>query len=283
MKGRNSPSENPHPASLGIMHPRARYRGAFRLGFGISAVVHILAISLYPSFFSGIPEADVRFGGYAQPLSPPGTELVNIVELPDDPDPDAPPPPEEEPEPEVPTVPAEALPTGIPGVVGPEEFMEATPGPTAAERIRPKGEDLRFWAPVDPERTALTREELMRLQLIAEIEAMNDSAAIVAELERRAREWTYTDEDGKKWGVSPGKIHLGDVTLPMPFGFGMSPGQRERAEDRLWAWDEIEEAATRGEFLRTWRERDAAIRARKNAERRPDTTRTGGGGSSPTP
>jgi hypothetical protein len=151
-------------------------------------------------------------------------------------------------------------------------------GPTAAERIRPKAEDLRYWAPVAPERTELTREEFMRLQLIAELEALNDSAAIAEELARRATDWTYTDEEGKQWGVSPGKIHLGDLTLPLPFGFGTSAYDRERAEDRLWAWDEIEQSAARGAVIQTWRERDKAIRERLNAERKADTTRTGGGG-----
>jgi hypothetical protein len=132
---------------------------------------------------------------------------------------------------------------------------------------------------VNPERTALSREELMRLQLIAKLEVLNDSAALAAELARRATDWTYTDEDGKKWGVSPGKIHLGDLTIPLPFGFGMAPGQRERAEDRLWAWDEIERGATTGELLRSWKDRDEAIRERMNARRKPDTTGVGGGTS----
>ncbi len=162
-----------------------------------------------------------------------------------------------------------------PGAVQPGQ---GPPGPTAAERIRPQAGDLRFWAPVDPERTSLTREELMRLQLIAELEAQNDSAALARERAARATDWTYTDEEGKKWGVSPGKIHLGDLTLPLPFGFGMAPGQRERAEDRLWAWDEIERGAATGELLRSWKDRDKAIRERMNAERKPDTTRTGGRG-----
>jgi uncharacterized membrane protein YgcG len=121
----------------------------------------------------------------------------------------------------------------------------------------------------------------MRLQLVAKLEAMNDSAAIAAERAADAMDWTYTDEEGKQWGVSPGKIHLGDMTIPMPFSFGASPGQRERAEDRLWAWDEIEAAAARGAVSNYWKERDKAIRERMEAERRADTIRAkgrGGGG-----
>jgi hypothetical protein len=271
-----SPSESPDFPFPDRIHPRTRYRGAFRISLGISAVLHFLAIALYPSFFSGIPEASLESGDYVQLLGPEGTQLVNLLELPADPEPDTPPLPEEEPELEVPVFPVDIRPTGVVAPPGLERPPEGPPGPTAAERIRPKAGDLRFWAPVDPERTALTREELMRLQLIAELEAMNDSAALAAELAARATDWTHTDEDGKRWGVSPGKIHLGDLTLPMPFGFGASAGQRERDQDRLWAWDEIERGAATGELLRSWKDRDKAIRERMNAARKPDTTGVGG-------
>ncbi len=276
MNGPASPTESPEFSPPDHLHPRNRYRGAFRISLGISALLHLLAIALYPSFFSGIPRVDLEFGGYTQSQVPRGTELVNLLELPADEEPEIP-PPEVVPEPEVPVIPIDVRPTGIVAPPGPDRPAEGPPGLTAAERIRPKAGDLRFWAPVDPERIALSREELMRLQLIAELEIMNDSAALAAELARRATDWTYTDEEGKKWGVSPGKIHLGDLTLPLPFGFGMSAWQRERGEDRMWAWDEIERGASTGELLRSWKERDKAIRERMNAQRKPDTTGVGGG------
>jgi hypothetical protein len=124
----------------------------------------------------------------------------------------------------------------------------------------------------------LSEEEILRLRFVAQLEAANDSAALAAERASAGTDWTYTDEDGKTWGVSPGKIHLGDITLPMPFNFGASPMQRERAEDRLWAWDEIERGAASGAVNNSWKERDRAIRERMNAERKPDTTRSGGRG-----
>jgi hypothetical protein len=277
MDDRNSPPESPHDGLPAWLDPRTRNRGVRRLALGLSAVFHLILIAIYPSFFSGIPEADRRFGGYIQPLIPEGTELVNLLELPADEEPETPPPPEEQPEPEVPVIPT---PTQTIGIVAPPgvEPTEGPPAPTAAERIRPKAEDLRFWAPVSPERTELSPEERMRLQLIAELEAMNDSAAIAAARAARATDWTYTDEEGKRWGVSPGKLHLGDLTIPLPFGFGTSAAQRERAEDRLWAWDEIERGAATGVLNNTWKERDRAIRERMNALRNADTTRTGGGG-----
>ncbi len=246
------------------------------MAFGLSIAAHLILVALYPSFFSGIPEADMEAGGFVQTLTPTGTELVNLVELRAD---QEPPPPEEVPEAEVEVISVQVQPTGVVAPPGPEPPEFGPPGPTAAERIRPKRGDLRYWAPVDPSRSAPTREEVMRLQLAAELEALNDSAAIAAELERRATDWTFTDEEGKRWGVSPGKIHLGDLTLPMPFAFGTSSFDRERAEDRLWLWEEVERGAATGAVIQTWRERDRAIRERMNAERKPDTTRTGGGGS----
>ena len=280
MNQRASPSEPPDLTTPDRAHPRTRYRGAFRISLGISALLHVVAIALYPSFFSGIPEADPRFGGYIQPLDPGGTELVNLLELPPDQEPETPPQPEEEPDPEVPVIPIQDPSVGIVAPPGTERPAEGPPGPTAAERIRPRAEDLRFWTPVDPERASLSPEEIMRLRFMAEAEAMNDSAAAAAARAARATDWTYTDEEGKRWGVSPGKLHLGDLTLPLPFGFGAAPGQQERAQDRLWAWDEIETGAARGAVSNSWKERDRAIRDRMNARRNPDTTRTGGGGSS---
>jgi hypothetical protein len=270
------PSSGQKPRSP--VHPRDRYRGAFRISLGISALLHVLAISLYPSFFSGIPEAGQVFGGYLQPLTPAGTEIVNLVELPADQDPENLPPPEEEPEIETPIAPATVRPLGLDAPSGLDALHDRPAAPSAAEALRPRRGDLRYWAPVSEERTALTEEEILRLRFIAELEAVNDSAALAEQRAADAMDWTYTDEDGKRWGVSPGKLHLGDLTLPMPFGFGTSPAQRERAEDRLWAWDEIQQSAATGAVRNSWKERDKAIRERMNAQRRADTTGTGGGG-----
>ena len=68
----------------------------------------------------------------------------------------------------------------------------------------------------------------MRLRFLARLEVLNDSAAAAAEAAAEATDWTYTDEEGRRWGISPGKLHLGDLTLPLP-SFGTSSAQRERA------------------------------------------------------
>ena len=251
--------------------PRSRYRGSFRTSLGISAVLHLVAILLYPSFATSVPEVGRVLGGYSM-LTPRGTEIVNLVELPADSDPDVL-PPEEVLEPDVPAITVEVPSLGPEGRPDPGEPEEGYTGPTIAELLRPRAGDPRIWAPVDRDLIRLTEEERLRLLLAIEIEAMTDSAAIMEELARRAMDWTYTDDEGKKWGVSPGKIHLGDLTLPMPFGFSAPPGSMEEIQGRLWEWDVINRGASSAAARRTWREADEAIRRRKEAARRPDTTR----------
>ncbi len=247
---------------------------------GISLAVHLVALFLYPRLVPRIPSGILPMGGETSAVSPEGTEVVNLVELVQEEEPEAPPPEEEEePEPEAPTEPAEAPATaGEPGAEPSETEGEAGPS-TAAEALRPRPGDLRLWAPVDPELTELSEEDYLRLILSAELEALNDSAAIAEELARRARDWTYTDEEGRRWGVSPGKLHLGDLTLPLPFSFSAPPSVREGMRDRVWEWDEIERGAASGAIRESWRERARAIRERKEAERRKaDSTKAGGGG-----
>ncbi len=254
------------------MHPRTRYRGAFRVSLLISAVLHLVAIALYSSLIREMPE---WFPPYVDPTAvprPPGMELVNLLELPtpvETEDPERVEEPEPEPEPEVPEV---VAPPALPPTPVPPEEVEVEEPPTAAERLRPRAGDLRLWAPVDPDLAALSEEQVLRLMFAAELEALGDSVAAAEELARRAMDWTYADSEGRKWGVSPGKLHLGDITIPLPFAFGTPPGQRDQVRDRVWEWEQIERGAVTSEILRTLRERDEAIRRRMDAQRRADTT-----------
>lgn len=250
---------------------RSGYRRAFWISLGISAVLHVVAILLYPSLLIKAPVFSPPFGDFSPVTRPAGTELVNLEELPGERDLEVL-PPEEIRESEVPSVAMDA-----PNVGGEEDpvadvVRSLAPGPTAAERLRPREGDLRLWAPVDPEITRLTEEEIMRLLLVAELEDLADSMAIAEEIARRGTDWTYTDDEGRKWGVSPGKLHLGDITLPLPFGFSASPWQREQNAGRIWAWDDINQAAARKGVQDVWKERAEAIRRRMEAERKPDTT-----------
>ena len=252
-------------------HDRTRtgYRRAFWISLGISAVAHLVLVGLYPSLLFRGPSVVSPFGAVSAPFRPEGTELVNLEEVPAQPDPDVL-PPEDVPDPDVETPPL-ATPPGVGDPVVGELTDAASRGPSAAERLRPKAGDLRLWAPVDPELTRLSDEELMRLLLVAELEDAADSMAVAAEMARRAMDWTYTDDEGRRWGVSPGKLHLGDITLPLP-GFSAAPFNREQNANRIWAWDDIDQAAARKGAQDIWKERAEAIRRRKDAERKPDTT-----------
>ncbi|MFC1660878.1 hypothetical protein ACFL3S_05405 [Gemmatimonadota bacterium] len=242
------------------------------MSLAISAVVHLTIIFLYPRVLERIPRGVLPYGGAAPAFIPGGTQLLTLEELTIQ-DESEPPSPEEEPVPEAEVPPQEprgGIPRGQPG-----DPVTDEPGSnlSAAERLRPQAGDPRLWAPVDPELTALTEEQILQLQLIAELEALGDSAAADAERARAAMDWTHTDSEGRKWGVSPGKIHLGDITLPMPFGFSAPPSVREANRNRIWEWDDIERGAARGLAQQSLRERAEAIRRRKNAERKADTIR----------
>ena len=271
MVDRPSRPEGTKPLLRSRDRSRSGYRRAFWISIGISAVLHLVAILLYPSLLIQAPVFAPPFGDFTPPTRPPGTELVNLEELPGDQDLEVL-PPEEIRETEVPVAAMEAPDVG--GEENPTEDLvrSVAPGPTAAERLRPKAGDLRLWAPVDPEITKLTEEEIMRLLLVAELEDLADSMAIAEEIARRGTDWTYTDDEGRRWGISPGKLHLGDITLPLPFGFSASPWEREQNAGRLWAWDDINQAAARKGVQDVWKDRAEAIRRRMDAERKPDTT-----------
>ncbi len=250
--------------------PRSRpgYRRAFWISIGVSAALHLVGLFFYNTLLIQAPVFSPQFSSTGPTQRPEGTELVNLQEVPADQEVL---PPEEITETEVPTVAVESISIGEEDP-GADLARSLAPGPTAAERIRPNAGDLRFWAPVDPEVTRLREEQLMRLLLAAELEDLADSMAFAEELARRGTDWTYTDDEGRRWGVSPGKLHLGDITLPLP-GFSASPWNREQNADRLWAWDDINQAAARRGVQDSWKERAEAIRRRMDAERRPDTTR----------
>ena len=183
---------------------------------------------------------------------------------------------------ETPPIEAEPTPEPVPEVVEPEEESAAEPSLTGAERLRPRVGDWRLWVLARPaRRTDLTPEERSRMleaRLHAMLEAYDDSMA--AEFARRteAMDWSV-GEEGNKWGVSPGKIHLGPITLPLPLYIG--PGRE--SEDMLREYGEIQRQAGEGALRDAQQDRIKAIRereqkAREEAQRKEkeDTTGTGG-------
>ena len=77
-------------------------------------------------------------------------------------------------------------------------------------------------------------------------------------------------EVGTAW-----KIYLGDIALPLPLNFGTPVGHRDIEARRVFEWEEIERQSQRYIIEQSWKERAAAIRARRDRERaaaQADTT-----------
>ena len=251
-------------------------------GLIISAVAHILLIVLYP-FFSAtyLTGPPVPFQPAVQ--EPRGIQVVEIVELSS----------AEAGEPDDPT---EIEDPGDPDVTVDTPVLEEDtrvrfPGPylRAHERLRLSEGDPRLWAPIDPSLFEPSPEQLLELRILAAIESVNDSAFAEAERMRQTMDWTHTDEDGNKWGISPGKIHLGDIEIPMPFGFGPPPDYNGDQAEWAFRMTDIDRAAGSLAARRSWRERMEVMlkrreerKAEEEAERqksvpvvKPDTTSSG--------
>jgi hypothetical protein len=143
---------------------------------------------------------------------------------------------------------------------------------SVGETLRPGFTDGRLY--VDPRELRIEREpsrhEQYMAHLQARIDALNDSTYGGGP----NTDWTHTDAEGRRWGVSPEGVHLGGLTiprwlLPLPQSTGTNQdieADRERRRQR----DEI----IRQEDDRAREE--ARERARKAAEER--RKRGGGGG-----
>lgn len=243
------------------------------MGLAISLVAHVLAILAYTAMRPITPAGPIP--SFSSPRSGEvgdvGMRVIRLREVaaqdarPDEPDEIAPP--------ETP-----AVEPGAPDISDARGDGLVAPGPTAAERLRPHLGDARIWAPLDPELNELTMEQRLELELAGDIADWQDSLAVAAAAERALTDWTKTDSQGRKWGISEGKLHLGDLTLPLPFSFGTAVGRRDEFRRAQWEWDEIQRGAATGLMRDSWKERAQAIRERRDKERaaaqaKPDTSR----------
>lgn len=259
-----SPSRPPpDPDGLPDERPRPGTVWVWVAGLGISAAIHVAFLFIYPILMARITPDPAPPAPPGQAIRPSGMEVLEVAELPE---PDAQEPveipedPEEEPEPE------RAEPTTEPTPTEPAPEGGGEEPRSAAEILRPPTSgDPRIWSPVDSTLARLTDEQRAKLRFLWRLEALNDSAMTEAERARAAREWVYTDEEGKKWGVSPGQLHLGDVTVPLPFNFSAPASARDYLEE--WLWRDVQAGAETSIIRDTWEERIEAIRERRDAER----------------
>lgn len=255
----------PERRTLSVTRQRARrYRIAVSSGVILSVLIHILLIRVSPLFIRYMEPGDLYRP--PQPVRVEATAMqaieIRITEAP-------PVEPERTPEPE----PEQPEPGELEG--------ETESSLSAAERLRPRVGDWRLWL-VHPlaRRTDLTPAERaadLEARLQAILEAYDDSMAAELARQAEAMDWTV-GEEGNKWGLSPEGLHLGPLTVPLPFYIG--PGRE--SEDMLRDYGEIQRQAGEGAIRDAQDERIMAIRERKQREQeaaekkaQKDTTSSG--------
>ncbi len=271
------PSDDAHPAGRPPLGRGDRYRRTLGWAYGVSALLHVRLLVLYPRLFGTLP--DTRMPGASEAETQlQGIELLNLVEVAADaavlePEPEE---PETERQP-IPVEPAPRLlqpPAETPAAAPATPAEDAGSSRTAAERLQPSTNDERLWQPIPDEIVALSPEQRAENLLHGRLQALNDSAALAAARAARMTDWTYTDGDGNRWGISPGKLHLGPVTLPLPFGFGAPVGASDDLLRGLAQDAEIRRAAGQLGVDESLEQRNEEIRRRAEERRRarPDTS-----------
>lgn len=260
------------PGDRGAGHgrPGVSHRRALFVGLSVSVLAHVAALLIYPVLMrrdEGTP-LPYRLPAVVRPSG--GVTVLNVEEVPDAAGAERPATPVRLRPAETPAVRPSTPDVGDPGGPG-----LVAPGPSAAERLRPRVGDARLWSPLDPVLNELTIEQRLQLDLAWRIASWQDSLAAAAAAEGALTDWTRTDSQGRKWGISEGKLHLGDVTLPLPFNFGIPVGRRDEYNRRAWEWQEIQRGAAGGAVRDSWKDRAQAIRERRDRERakiKPDTS-----------
>ena len=141
---------------------------------------------------------------------------------------------------------------------------------TAADRLTPRVVDPRLWEPVVV-LSAGARIDEVEARVGAAVALLGDSALAAAERAVRSRDWTVESESGKRWGISPGMLHLGDVKMPLPIFFEVDPDAQAERE----MWYDLQAQIDRARILESFESRVKAIRERRDRER---TERREGGG-----
>jgi hypothetical protein len=178
-----------------------------------------------------------------------------------------------------------SVPTGIaePSATAPRPSGGVGPlvgggGPTAG--VRPSFNDPRLWVSPSGEVEApmipLTRADSLELLLRAATIAFMDSANRAAPAPGRAPgDWTYTSRSGKKYGIDPKFIRLGDFSIPtavlalLPMNNVQgNPTAMDRARRLSSMRNEILEQAERRARDDDFYAAVRALRERKEKERR---------------
>ena len=146
------------------------------------------------------------------------------------------------------------------------EPIDRTP---VRDRLRYRLNAPEVWRPPSEEVVVEpSPQDIVQQRIAAQLGEFNDSVAAEAAAAERALDWTTTDADGNRWGVSPGAIHLGSLTIPIgDTRFAVAPGRREEFEGRVRTWGELRDQAVREEARSTFKDRVKAIEDRMDRER----------------
>ncbi|MEJ2217974.1 MAG: hypothetical protein P8099_15305 [Gemmatimonadota bacterium] len=232
---------------------------ALAIGVAVSVVLHALVFLVLSRIFL-VPTPSVSQGRVVnQPTRLPGMQVFNIAPTQGAPaiEPTV---PRRQVRPRAPTQPSAPVTPSQPA------GEASQPAPlTPAERLRPRMGDARIWAPIQipalPERP-LTIEDV-RARIASELRALNDSAAAAQAEAARGTNWTIKDKNGNVWGITPGKLHLGKITLPLPFSLPPASGEVGQREAD---WSAIHGQAAREAARENFKARVKAIRERKEKE-----------------
>lgn len=253
---------------------RDTYSRVLPWALGASFLVHVLLV-LFVSRLLDLSERGF-LGPPPDVLPPDGIEVVDVPTLE---------PLEPLTEPERPDIrPGEQeviqVVPGEPDEAGGAEAEPERQGLTNAERLRAQFTDRRLWVPYPDEpwpadvaqayaRADSAVRALLRVWL--------DSLSLSEEERRRATEWTFGEGD-EKWGISDKGLHLGDITIPIPFGalfgYSMSPNA-QKTRQMIREFNEIRQQDIETDIRK---ERDEALkemrrRTQEEIERRErDTT-----------
>ena len=257
------PTQSDRSPGWGLPREHGRvHRRALTVGIGTSAAFHVVVIVLYSVVMTQWSPPETVLGVDSPSRSSSDMRVVRVVEI-ELPDLTAE-PPEELPEAE--EVRLELTDAGLPDP-GPVELAEPPGGRRAADLLRVRSSDTRLWREAIPEAFELTEAQRMQLELDGKIEEWADSVAIALAAEYALTDWTTTDGQGRRWGISEGQLHLGDITLPLPFYFSGNSIQRAQAARRAWEDQDILNGTNNQAVRSSWKERAEAIRRRRDRSR----------------
>lgn len=234
-------------------------RRSLAIGLLLSAFIHVLVLVTWPDHTAGPMPRPAR-ASPATPSVSAAMHVITITSLATE----RPPTHERANPPRLPR-------SLAPAIESPENAVNVEPGTLSpAERLVPRLGDPRIWT-LPTEHFTPDHAAAARAHSAESIQSIADSARRAEEAIRRFRDWTFTDAEGRRWGISPaGQLYLGGL-------FGrrhptMELAGKSQVAARFRDWGAFQNQAAQFEADTNFEQRIKAIRARKDAERKRSHT-----------